>query len=295
METAITIRRRPWLAALLSMLAGGPLGQVYSGSLLRAVVLWLIGALLLPLLAYGSILLPLGRASYWVLWVPMLAFPIYVICDAFVLARRNRDAPLKAYQRWWVYPLIVALMWITNAAFRDAIRTFVVEAFVIPTRSMSPTILPGDRILVDKLGCRLDRLRRNDVVVFRSADVDSPLYVMRVVGLPGDEIAIRNEQVLLNGSKWDDPHAFFDSELPLYPELSDLDAIKIPATAFFVLGDNRRLARDSRILGPIPSSDLRGKARIIYWSLERTFPDPQDTTHYELGPVHWERMGTRLD
>ncbi|MFV2065343.1 MAG: signal peptidase I [Pirellulales bacterium] len=70
---------------------------------------------------------------------------------------------------------------------------------------MSPTILPGDRILVDKSWCEPTSLRRNDVVVFRSAGPDSPLYVMRLVGLPGDQIEIANEKVLLNGEEWPAP------------------------------------------------------------------------------------------
>jgi hypothetical protein len=62
-----------------------------------------------------------------------------------------------------------------------------------------------------------------------------------------------------------------------------------------VLGDNRRRSRDSRISGPIPLADFYGKARLIYWSRPRQFPDPDDTTRYTHGPIRWDRIGARLD
>ena len=79
------------------------------------------------------------------------------------------------------------------------------------------------------------------------------------------------------------------------PNLPIASRSLIPSGSFFVLGDNRRMSKDSRIIGPIPLSDLHGKARMIYWSRERRFPDPWNTSYYELGPIRWDRMGTRLD
>jgi signal peptidase I len=182
-----------------------------------------------------------------------------------------------------------------NNAVAFGLRSFVAEPFVIPTRGMSPTIMAGDRILVDKLWCDARRLRRNNVVVFRSAGPGSPPFVMRVVGLPGEVIEIRNERVLVNGATIDDDHAVFDGPLPPHVAMANYGAAPIPSDCFFVLGDNRRLAKDSRFLGPIPLSDFYGKARMIYWSQPREFPDPNDTSHYLLRPIRWDRTGTRLD
>ena len=118
---------------------------------------------------------------------------------------------------------------------------------------------------------------------------------MRVMGLPGEVIEIRNERVLIDGKAIDDDHAVFDDSLPLYDGMANYGSATIPSDCFFVLGDNRRLAKDSRFLGPIPLSDLYAKARLIYWSQPREFPNPEDTSHFRLGPIRWDRMGTRLD
>jgi signal peptidase I len=243
----------------------------------------------------AAVSLPLGRNGFALLLLCVIAFPFYLAIDAFFLAKRNRDAPLKSYQRWWVYILAFVAFGIANNVVTHAARFFVAEAFVVPTRSMSPTIQPGDRILVDKLWCRPERLRRNDIVVFHSEGPGSTLYVMRLVGLPGDEIEIIDEKVHLNGTAWDDPHSFITDDVRAWPDQTDYGPIRIPSDSFFVLGDNRRMSKDSRFLGPIPLSDLHGKARMIYWSHERQFPNPRDTSHYELGPIVWNRIGTRLD
>jgi len=276
-------------------LPGVPLGQVYAGRFRRSVALWCVGGFLVPIFAFASNSLPLGRSYFVLLVLFALAFPIYLAVDAFLLARRNRDAPLQTYQRWWIYVLLFGVFFSANNAVSQVVRSFIAESFVVPTRAMSPTIQAGDRMLVDRLWSRAKRLQRNDVVVFRSVGPDSPLFVMRVVGLPGDVIEIKNERVLIDGADWDDDNAVFDGPLPSHVDLANYGPVTIPDDSFFVLGDNRRLARDSRLLGPIPLADFYGKARMIYWSQAREFPNPHDTSHYTLGSVRWDRMGTRLD
>ncbi len=296
LESTVIKARRPWLAALMSLL-GGPLGQIYAGRLCRSLVLWSVGALLLPVLAFTTASLRIGRLGFAILLLCLLAFPIFLAVDAYVVAKRHREVPLRRYQKWWVYLLAFVLFAVANNnnVVAKTLSSFVAESFVVPTRGMSPTILPGDRILVDKLWCTPTGLRRNDIVVFRSAGPDSPLYVMRLVGLPGDQIEIADEKVFLNGEKWQDLHAVVNHDLPPYPELSNYGPARIPPDSFFVLGDNRHLSKDSRTIGPIPFAALHGKARLIYWSHERRFPDPWDTSVYETGPIGWSRIGTRLD
>ena len=83
---------------------------------------------------------------------------------------------LKRYQQWWVYVLLFGVFGLGSNAIANLFRTFIGEAFVVPGSSMSPTIQPGDRILVDKRWYVRDRIHRNDVVAFRSEGPDSPLY-----------------------------------------------------------------------------------------------------------------------
>ena len=160
---------------------------------------------------------------------------------------------------------------------------------------MSPTIQPGDHILVDKRSCIRNRIHRNDVVVFRSEGPGSPLYFRRVAGLPGDTIEIKNERVFINGGEWNDPHAVYNAPLPPFSEMVNREPVKVPLDYCFLLGDNRRMSKDSRMTGPIPLADVYGVARWIYWSRERTFRNPNDTEHYVLGRIQWERLGLRLD
>jgi signal peptidase I len=244
---------------------------------------------------FATISLPIQRPGLILLSLCMVAVPICFAMDAFLLARRNRIQIRKLYQRWWAYVLFFALVYVGNNAVAHLLRAFVCEAFFIPTRGMSPTILPGERILADKLWYRRDCIQRGAVVVFRSEGPGSPLFVQRVAGLPGDEIEIKNERVFINGAQWDDPHAAFTGPVPRFGEMVDYGPATVPDDCYFLLGDNRRLSKDSRMIGPIPLTDVYGVARFIYWSRERTFPDPDDTTRYVPGPVHWDRLGARLD
>lgn len=286
--------RRAWLAALLSLL-GGPLGQVYSGHFGRGVLLWLIGTTLFPILWFLAVFLPLGGRTLWLLLLSALAFPVVLAVDAFLLARRDPGGPLKRYQRWWIYMLLFLVFFVANRAVAYAIRSLVAESVVVPARAMSPAIQAGDCVLVDKCCSSADRLRRGDIVAFGSGSPGSPLFVMRVAGLPGETIEIRNERVLINGIEWGDDSAVFEEPLPSRVDLANFGPLKIPSDSFFVLGDNRRVSKDSRLTGPVSFADFHGKVRMIYWSKARVFPDPGDTSHYLPGPIRWDRMGTRLD
>lgn len=294
MEPTIQKPRRPWLAALLSLF-GGPTGQVYAGRPRRGLVLWALGAVLLPVIAFAAVSFPVGRVGFIALMSCVFGFPIYMVVDAFRLAKRHRDEPLAGFQRWWVYLLVFIASGVSNNLVAHFLRSSVAEPFVVPSRAMSPTILPGDDILVDKIWCKPSQLRRNDIVVFRSEGPGSPLYIMRLVGLPGDRIEIVNEKVLLNGEEWSDPHGVIDPSEELFPQHANYGPLEISKDSFFVMGDHRRRSKDSRILGPIPLTDLHAKARVIYWSRERTFPDPWDTSKFETGSVRWSRIGKRLD
>lgn len=286
--------RRVWVAALLCLL-GGPVGQVYAGHFRRGVVLWSLGVCLLTIIIISIICLPLGRTGAILMLLSMLVFPLYVAVDAVLLVRKNRNSPLKRYQRLRIYLLVSLVFVLANNAVAHVIKSFVAESFVIPSFSMSPTILPGDRILADKWSFKTQGLKRNDLAIFYSDGPGSPLFVMRVVGLPGDEIEIIDEQVIVNGENWPDTQAVFEGPIPRRIDMPNYSPTSIPIGRFFVLGDNRRKSLDSRFIGLIPLTDLHGKARVIYWSRSREFPDPYDRSNYIPGNIQWERIGMRLD
>lgn len=161
------------------------------------------------------------------------------------------------------------------------IRTFVVQAFKIPSGSMLPTLLIGDHLLVNKFiyGIRIPftgkllvpikKPKQGDIVVFRFPKDRSVDYIKRVIGTPGDTVEIKNKKVFINGKPMNDPHAHFNSPAVLSAKDSPRDnfgPVLVPDGHIFVMGDNRDNSYDSRFWGFVDQRDILGKAFILYWS-----------------------------
>jgi signal peptidase I len=161
------------------------------------------------------------------------------------------------------------------------IRTFVVQAFKIPSGSMVPTLLVGDHILVNKFiyGVKLPYFRntlipisspkREDVIVFIYPVDHSKDFIKRVIGLPGDTLEILGRKIYINGKLHEDPFGYYalDKEAPSSRrEEVHIGPIGVPEDHLFVMGDNRDHSYDSRFWGFVPLSAVKGKAFIIYWS-----------------------------
>lgn len=159
------------------------------------------------------------------------------------------------------------------------IRTFIVQAFKIPSGSMLPTLQIGDHLLVSKFlygikmpfsGTTLIPIKspeRYDVIVFKYPRDPSIDYIKRVIGLPGETLKITNKQVFINGQAIEDSHAHFSNRNILLGSPRDnLSPITIPEGKYFVMGDNRDNSHDSRFWGFVDQKDILGKAFIIYWS-----------------------------
>jgi signal peptidase I len=175
---------------------------------------------------------------------------------------------------------------ITAVVFALFARTFVVQAFQIPTGSMEPNLLIGDHVVVDKLIYAGDAawwlpqraVRRGDVVVFRAPDDPQRAYVKRCLGLAGDRIEIVNKRLVVNGEPRDEGGYVFHSDPRTYPAAATLpDAwrlrdnfgpVTVPPDGLFCLGDNRDNSKDSRFWGTVPRSAVRGRAVLVYWSAE---------------------------
>ena len=162
------------------------------------------------------------------------------------------------------------------------IRTFVVQAFKIPSGSMEPTLLVGDHILVNKFvyGVKIPLInktiipigtpKRGDVIVFIYPVDTSKDFIKRVIGLPGDRIEIVDKTVFINGEPYKDEHGYYsgtNSKLP-GPSIRrpPFGPETVPENSLLVLGDNRDHSSDSRVWGFVPLSSVKGKAFIIYWS-----------------------------
>ncbi|MDO0824507.1 signal peptidase I [Desulfosporosinus nitroreducens] len=140
------------------------------------------------------------------------------------------------------------------------VRTFLLDNRIVPSGSMLPTIQLQDRLIVDKLLFKFREIERGDIVVFhptaKSGEKDD--LVKRVIGLPGEEIQVKDGNVLVNGTALEESYIL---EKPDY----QYDPITIPADSYFVLGDNRRGSNDSHMWGFLPKQNITGKVWIRYW------------------------------
>lgn len=181
----------------------------------------------------------------------------------------------KTVLREWIESIVIAFL------LAMVIRTFLVQAFKIPTGSMKPTLMEGDLILVNKFiyganvpltGLRLPGLRqpaRGDVVVFIYPEDKKKDFIKRMVGLPQDKIAIKNGTLFVNGEPLLDPvfsQRFYYNRGDFAKEEEE---IVVPAGNFFMLGDNSASSKDSRYWGFVPEKNIIGKAILIYWPPRR--------------------------
>jgi signal peptidase I len=157
-------------------------------------------------------------------------------------------------------PLAVAI--VLAALFRSACRLY-----AIPSASMSPTLAPGDHILVVPYVFS-HHPERGDVIVFRSPRDQDQLLVKRIVGLPGDLIDSRSGRLRLGAHTVSEPY------LASPAETSAIDSQIVPASSYYVLGDNRGNSYDSRHWGSLPGDLIVGRARLVLWSSELRAGEP---------------------
>ncbi len=168
----------------------------------------------------------------------------------WVARRRDSGAP-----RWAIEALIGAML---MAAF----HLFIVQVSVVKGHSMEPSLHDGDRLVVNRQSPAVAELVRGDVVILRYPRNPSVDFVKRVVGLPGDRVALRNGQLWVNGSMAEDR----------WTCIADLDTtheVVVPEGSCFVLGDNRPVSCDSREFGLVPEGMLRGRVCARFWPLDR--------------------------
>lgn len=205
------------------------------------------------------------------------------------MAEKNIPEKRKSTIREYIEAILIALL---LALF---IRTFVIQAFKIPSGSMLNTLLIGDHILVNKFiyGIKnplngntwipFKEPDRRDIVVFKYPVNPAQDYIKRVVGIEGDTIEIKNKKVYVNGEPQDEEYAIFlDSKvLPgsIQPR-DNMGPITVPENSLFVMGDNRDNSYDSRFWNFVDLKAVKGKAFILYWSWDK-----------ENFGVRWNRIG----
>jgi signal peptidase I len=203
------------------------------------------------------------------------------------MRREFRKSTLREYFESIVIAVILALF----------IRTFVVQAFKIPTGSMENNLLIGDHLLVNKFVfgpsesnvenavLPLGTIHRGDVVVFKYPEEPERDFIKRVIGLPGESVELRQKKVYVNGTPLEEPYVHFleppgtasaSSEVTSMDVRERFGPVTVPADHYFVMGDNRDNSQDSRYWGFLPRDYVKGKALIIYWSYEAEREDYEE-------------------
>lgn len=178
----------------------------------------------------------------------------------------KKKSTIREYAEAAVIAILLALF----------IRAFVVQAFKIPSGSMEPTLLIGDHILVNKFlyGVKIPYFQntlvpisdpeRGDIIVFIYPEDKSKDFIKRVIGIPGDKIHMQGKQIFINGQPFEDRYGFYDEKAGNANR--SFGPVAVPKDHYFVMGDNRDHSLDSRFWGFVPSTSVKGKAFIIYWS-----------------------------
>jgi signal peptidase I len=303
-------RRKPWVAFLLSWPCPG-LGHLYAGDL------W--GMLFSLLLVYLALTLPLPFAlnqsapsTVWILWLGRTLIIIVVPIYAWLSARRAaRPYELKPYNRWYVY-VGVWLGWaVLSQLVIEKIRSGVVQAYRVPSGSMEPTILVGDFIYVDKRPATRASVTRGDIITFSSVEDEGIEVIKRVVGIPGDTVAMVEGKFFRNGiaiiepyilppegrseeefqrakmKRWQSDYLVGELTTEYQPDLEDWGPLVVPAQSYLVLGDNRDQAYDSRYWGFVPVENVTGQPSVVYWSYDRESYKPLPY----FFAVRWNRIG----
>jgi len=209
------------------------------------------------------------------------------------------EAVKKSKVREWIEAIVVAVV------LALIIRTFIVQAFKIPSGSMEDTLLIGDHLLVNKFiyGLQIpfsdarilafEHPERGDVIVFEfPEDRNKPYFerrdfIKRLIGTPGDTIEVRNKEVFVNGKPYVIPQEVHKEPIlvgPQYGPRDNMNPVTVPEGKYFVMGDNRDRSFDSRFWGFVPMENIRGQAFIKYWSWDSNKNWPR-----------WNRIGRPIN
>jgi signal peptidase I len=290
--------RRPWLALFLGLLLPG-LGQIYCGEIARGVIFLLSFALLLPSAVWLALHGPTVTLSPVVVAaaVGSLALLLYAAVAAYRTVRRL--APSLAAGAWNRGIVYVAIFLFGHGFILTPLSSYtrrdLLETFKVPSMSMMPSILPGDRFFADKRVGHPGgiRLRRSAIAVFLYPNDRTMMYVKRVIGLPGDRVVIDGTSIEVNGIELRQGELRSLGDPALDRLLGENIAVRevidgasyvvlwrkegtrrqlsltVPNGQVFVLGDNRGASQDSRDFGVLPLADVTAVARQVLFSVNR--------------------------
>ncbi|MEO8031826.1 MAG: signal peptidase I [Gemmatimonadota bacterium] len=305
--------RRPWIAVLLGVLTPG-LGYLYAGYPRFAAIAYCVCYPSMLLLIAGWILIPSAPLNIVVGIILFGGIYISIIVHSAIVASRQPDTfEPQRYNRWYVYLgayLVFGLL--GGTVFASIVREHF-EPFRIPSGSMDPTLLIGDFIYVIKWNDPARLATDGRIVVFTSIEDPGIKVIKRVLGIPGDTLAMVAGTLHRNGREmvepyvqhenptrsedtvqrakmraWQVGHTVRVDTASYHPDVENWGPVVVAADSVMVLGDNRDNSYDSRYFGFVPITALKGDPRVIYFSVEK------DTTAGAWRRLRRSRIGQRI-
>ncbi|MBB4803068.1 signal peptidase I [Flavobacterium nitrogenifigens] len=276
--TTKTNSRNPILVFFLSIFFSG-FGQMYNGQLKKGIVFLLI-SFIYPIL-YGFTRIGVSFTGFFAIVIIDFAFRFYVIYDAVKNARKLKTYTLKPYNTWYYYAIYIVttsvLFW-----YYDYNKIVGVQSYLIPSAGNEPTVKLGDRVVADLRAFNNTEPDYGDIVIFKKKDSLNP-WIYRIVALPNDNVEIRHGSLIINGRKCKTrfiketkseefdvyeheeelpnghKHKIYTFKTPFEEDKSAINKVTVPSNGYFLLGDNRDNAVDSRYIGVIYKDELMGK------------------------------------
>lgn len=276
--------RNPKLAFFLALIGPG-FGQIYNGEIIKGILFILI-ELLLPVF-YGLTKAGVFFAGFIFILIIGFSYRIYLIYDATATAKKLKNFTPKFYNTWYYFLGIIIGIY-TILWFYDANALIGLKSFKIPTTANEPTMKVGDVVVGDLQAFDDTKPNYGDIVVFQKKDSLYP-WIYRIVGLPNDKIDFQNRFLIINGKKCkttfvqetkSDEYGVreYEEELPnghkhkiyLFTKPFEEDEnveheITIPKNSYYLMGDNRDNAMDSRYIGVLKEDEIKGKVVFSYW------------------------------
>lgn len=257
-------KRKPIIAFLLSSITAG-LGQIYNGRFKKGIILYLI-----QLLVFVALILSGLYSTFYgaiIILLITLGFSVFIWLDALFDAIRLKEVPLKPYNKWYIYLLIVLISgFVVQPVVSSAIKKNIVRPYKFPSISMEPTLLPGDYFLVDMKIYKTAKPKRGDVIVFEYPKDPTMEFAKRVIATGGEKVAIIRNKIYINDQLIDDPWGHFTMRRS---STEDYGPVKVPENSLFVLGDNRDNSEDSRFWGFVNIRKVKGRILYLYWAKDK--------------------------
>ncbi len=273
--------KEPLLALFLTFIFQG-IGQLYAGKLRKGliiVVISLIQIVATIMIVRDLVFNPESKITPLHFLAVALAggFNVFVMIDAYLSARSfNESNQIECRQtaKKWIFFIVGYIVFSSLTRIFDPgsfIKKNYVESFKIASKSMSPTLIRGDKLFVDKSIYKQSEPKRGDVIAVKYPEYPRKVFIGRLVAFEGESVEIKDDKVFVDGKALDDAETFGRFSYSNWGNYGKSGKpVIVPPKSYYVLADHNEASSDSRLYGFIPKKNLVGKAIKIWWPSRRT-------------------------